>query len=113
MKEYLNPKTIKTIKKKDIRIVLDQLNGLNSYPWNKDTIINSNSLSKLRYSLDILVNGKQLLPARMTECNKLKGLGSSSMNEIIGFTYPNQYPLINKNSNSGLRFFGYQIKAYN
>ena len=56
--------------------------------------------------------GKQLLAARMTECNRIKGLGSSSMNEILGFAYPNKYPLINKNSNSGLRFFGYQIRAY-
>lgn len=112
MREYLNPKTIKTITKKEVRIVLDQLNGLGSYPWNKDTIINSNSLQQLRHALDVLINGKQLLAARMTECNKLKGLGSSSMNEILGFTYPNQYPLINKNSNSGLRFFGYQIKVY-
>lgn len=111
MKEYLNPKAIKSITKKEVRIVLNQLNGLNSYPWNKDTIINSNSLPKLRYALDVLVNGEQLLAARMTECNKIKGLGSSSMNEIIGFTYPNQYPLINKNSNSGLRIFWVSIKG--
>lgn len=113
IKAYLNPKAIKTVKKKEVRIVLDQLNSLGSYPWNKDTIIHSNSLQELRHALDVLINGKELLSARMTECNKLKGLGSSSMNEILGFAYPNEYPLINKNSNSGLRFFGYQIKAYN
>jgi hypothetical protein len=32
MKEYLNSKVIKTITKKEVRIVLDQLNGLGSYP---------------------------------------------------------------------------------
>ncbi|PIV58200.1 MAG: hypothetical protein COS14_10860 [Bacteroidetes bacterium CG02_land_8_20_14_3_00_31_25] len=95
-----------------MRIVLDQLNGLGSYPWNKDKIINNNSLKELRHALNVLVNSKQLLAARMTDCNNLKGLGSSSMNEILGFTYPNEYPLINKNSNSGLRFFGYNISAY-
>ena len=67
----------------------------------------------LRHALDVLVNSKQLLASRMTECNKINGLGSSSMNEILGFTYPDKYPLINKNSNSGLRFFGYHIKVYN
>jgi hypothetical protein len=42
-----------------------------------------------------------------------KNLGTSSINEILGFTNPDKYPLINKNSNCGLRFFGYQVKAYN
>ena len=112
IRRILSPKKIKTITKKEIREVLDQLNGLSSYPWNKDTIIQSNSLRELRNALDVLVNGEQLLAARMTNCNRIKGLGSSSMNEILGFTYPNKYPLINKNSNSGLRFFGYQIRAY-
>jgi len=112
IRELLNPRNIKTITKKHVRIVLDQLNGLGSYPWNKDKIINNNSLKELRHALNVLVNSKQLLAARMTDCNNLKGLGSSSMNEILGFTYPNEYPLINKNSNSGLRFFGYNISAY-
>jgi hypothetical protein len=112
IRQFLKPARINSLTKSNILEVLDQLNGLSSYPWNKNTIMDSNSLPQLRHALDVLVNGKHPLAARMTECNKIRGLGSSSMNEILGFSYPDKYPLINKNSNSGLRFFGYQIKAY-
>lgn len=113
LKRLLAPIKAKTLNKSEIEEVLSSLNSLNSYPINRTKILNNNSLDDIRKALDNLVNGKEELAERMNKSNSIKNLGTSSMNEILGFTNPDKYPLINKNSNSGLRFFGYQIKAYN
>jgi hypothetical protein len=113
LKRLLAPTKAKTLNKSEIEEVLSSLNSLNSYPINRTKILNNNSLGDIRKALDNLVNGKEELAERMNKSNSIKNLGTSSMNEILGFTNPDKYPLINKNSNSGLRFFGYQIKAYN
>lgn len=110
---FLSPSKIATLSRENIEEIFNCLNSLNSYPINKTKILNNNSISDISNALNQLVNGHEQLAARMDFCNKIKSLGPSSMNEIIGFAYPRKYPLINKNSNSGLRFFGYQIKAYN
>jgi hypothetical protein len=113
LKRLLSPEKVKTLKKNEIEEILSSLNSLNSYPINRAKIMSNNTLRNIRRALDNLVNGEEQLAVRMNKCNSIKYLGTSSMNEIIGFTNPNKYPLINRNSNSGLRFFGYQIKAYN
>ncbi len=113
LKRLLAPTKAKALNKSEIEEILSSLNSLNSYPINRTKILNNNSLSDIRKALDNLVNGKEQLAERMNKSNSIKHLGTSSMNEILGFTNPDKYPLINKNSNSGLRFFGYQIKAYN
>lgn len=113
LKKLLDPIKAKTLNKSEIEEILSSLNSLNSYPINRTKILNNNTLSEIRKALDNLVNGSEQLAERMNKSNSIKNLGTSSMNEILGFTNPDKYPLINKNSNSGLRFFGYQIKAYN
>ncbi len=112
LKKQLAPSNINSIKKSDVYEILNRLNCMNAYPFNKTNIVKNNSLSDIKRGINELVNGKEPLAVRMNNCNKIKNLGSSSMNELLGFTYPNKYPLVNKNSNSGLRFFGYQLKAY-
>lgn len=113
LKRLLAPIKAKKLIKSEIEDILSSLNSMNSYPINKTKILNNNNQSDIRKALDNLVNGSDQLAARMYKSNSIKHLGTSSMNEILGFTYPEKYPVINKNSNSGLRFFGYQIKAYN
>lgn len=113
LKDLLAPKKVGSLKKIDLETIFKRLNSLNSYPINRTKILNNNSVIEIRNALNYLVNGNVQLAARMDECNKIKHLGTSSMNEILGFTNPDKYPLINKNSNSGLRFFGYHLKAYN
>jgi len=113
LKRLLSPSKANLLTKDEIKEILNSLNCLTSYPINRTKILNNNSLTDIRKALDNLVNGKEELAERMNKCNSIKNLGTSSMNEILGFTNPDKYPLINKNSNSGLRFFGYQIRAYN
>lgn len=112
LKRLLAPTKAKTLNKSEIEEILSSLNSLNSYPINKTKILNNNGIADIRKALDNLVNGTDQLAERMNTSNSIKHLGTSSMNEILGFTNPEKYPLINKNSNSALRFFGYQIKAY-
>jgi hypothetical protein len=112
VRDLLKPRKVMTLKRSEIREVLNCLNSLNSYPINKTRILNNNKLNDIRAALDQLVNGTTELADRMNFANRIHFLGQSSMNEIIGFAHPNRYPLMNKNSNCGLRLFGYQVKAY-
>jgi len=112
LQRLLSPSKINSLTQNEIKEVLSSLNCLTSYPINRTKILNNNKLDNIKKALDNLVNGKEELAERMNKCNSIKNLGTSSMNEILGFTNPDIYPLINKNSNSGLRFFGYQIRAY-
>ena len=41
--------------------------------------------------------------------DRLNNFGLSSIYELIGWFYPNDYPLMNENSHCGMRFFGYKI----
>jgi len=113
MKRNLSSNKIKVLTKDEIRNVLLKTNAGNSRQGNCNKIVNTNELKDVRIALDTLVNAHHLeLAERFTRCNAINGIGPSIMNELLGFSYPDKYPLINKNSNCGLRFFGYQIKAY-
>ena len=41
--------------------------------------------------------------------DSLRNFGLSSIYELIGWYYPDKYPLMNNNSDCGMRFFGYTI----
>lgn len=108
----LQPNKIIKLIKTDFRKVFNRINGLNSYPINKTKILNNNSLQKLRHNLYNLLYGDENLPARMNKCSEINYMGTSTINEIVGYHNPYDYPIINKNSNSGLRFFGFNIPKY-
>ncbi|MDQ2751626.1 MAG: phospholipase D-like domain-containing protein [Bacteroidota bacterium] len=112
IRSYLSPKKILTLTEQDVETLLLCTNSINADQRNKAKILKENSLIDIRNGLNELANGSKELSERMNFCNQIKGLGPSTMNELIGFSYPKKYPIINKNSSSGLRFFGYQTKAY-
>ena len=50
---------------------------------------------------------------RMELCNnKLRWFGKSSIRELVSWYHPDKYPIMNRNSNCGLKFFGYDIETY-
>lgn len=110
--ETLQEKKIKSLSKKDILNVFNRVNALNSYPINKTRIFNNNSLSKLRDNLFNLLYGDENLPSRMNKCSEIDFMGTSTINEIVGYHNPHKYPIINGNSNSGLRFLGFNVPKY-
>ena len=62
---------------------------------------------------NLLHNNAKGLDERMETCNKnLRFFGKSSIRELIGWFYPEEYPIVNRNSNSDMNFFGYDIKIY-
>jgi len=110
----LSPKSVKSLTKAEILEVLLQTNAGKSRRKNPNLVINTNKISDIRNSLDILVNANNLeLAERFSHCIEINGLGPSMMNELLGFYDPDKYPLINKNSICGLRFFGYPLSFYN
>jgi len=108
----LEQNKIDSLTKKDLLAVFDRINGLNSYPINKTKILNNNTLQKIRNNLFNLLFGDEQLPARMNRCSEINYMGTSTINEIVGYFDPYNYPIMNKNSNSGLRFFGFNIPKY-
>ena len=99
----------------DVENIVRCLNCMNAVPLNKTMFLNprNNNLTSITNAWNILLHGEGPLEVRMSECHRaLKRFGRSSIQELVGFFYPNQYPLRNRNSNAGLRFFGYKIAAY-
>lgn len=103
---------IKNAAKKDFKKIFDRINSLNSYPINKTRIFNNNPLEKIRTNLSNLIHGDDILPARMNKCSEIRFMGTSTINEIIGYYDPKKFPIVNRNSSAGLRFFGFNIPTY-
>ncbi len=115
IKTKLSPVRIEDITKNDVREVVECLNCMGSYALNKTRFLNqaNNNLKSIKKAWKILLHGSGPLEVRMSECHRtLKWFGRSSIQELIGFYYPEQYPLRNCNSNAGLRFLGYNVSAY-
>jgi hypothetical protein len=115
IKKLLNKNNISKINRKDVELVVECLNCMNSLPLNKVRFLNSqnNNLLTIKDSWNYLLHGDGPLQHRMTICkSKLKFFGRSSIHELLGFYKPTEYPLRNTNSNAGLRFFGYDVSVY-
>jgi len=106
---------IMNISRDDVKDVVECLNCMNSNALNKTRFLNpkNNKLELIVKTWNDLLHGGGLLETRMSECHKrLRWFGRSSIQELVGFFYPDQYPLRNSNSNAGLRFFGYDVPVY-
>lgn len=97
----------------DIEKVTDQLNCLNSVRLAKHRFLNpqNNDVRGIRRAWRDLLYGKGSIQARMSSCTRprINYFGKSSVQELLGFFDPDQYPLRNRNSNAGLRFLGYDV----
>jgi hypothetical protein len=70
----------------------------------------NNDIKKIRTAWKVLLHGKDKPEQRMQECNDaLQFFGTSSVQELLGWYYPDTYPIRNSNSDAGLRFFGYRV----
>ena len=112
IQRFLDEKSIDKIGWNEVEKVANCLHSLLSYQINKTKFLNpkNNRLD------DIIDCWKQLLYTGRIDSSKikyvtdrLKNFGLSSIYELIGWRYPNKYPLMNENSHCGMRFFGYTI----
>ncbi|TKJ39746.1 hypothetical protein CEE37_10740 [candidate division LCP-89 bacterium B3_LCP] len=112
IRKILNPKNIKHLTRSSVREVINQLNCMKSFNLNKARFLNprNNDLSNIKAAWEFLLHGNEGLIDRMIECDlSLRYFGTSSIQELIGFYYPEEYPIRNSNSNAGLRFLGCNV----
>lgn len=115
LQKKLDIAKIDEISKEDIIEVVDVLHTMNSHALNRYKFLNpkNNDLKTIKKSFKILLYGNQAIEERMEICNtELKSFGKSSIRELVSWYYPDKYPIMNRNSNSGLKFLGYNIKTY-
>ena len=112
IKKILSPKAIKNLGWKEVEDVASRLHSLSSYPINRTKFLNPQN-NKID---DIRDCWQQLLHTEKIDSSKIKYItdvlnyfGLSSIYELIGWYYPDKYPLMNNNSHCGMRFFGYTI----
>jgi len=108
----LSKPKIKALTYASLRDVADCLNCMNSYAINKARFCNpdNNPMLTIIESLTDLVHGEGDTVDRIrSSVSRLKYFGLSSAQELLGFYYPDVYPLRNGNSNAGLRYFGFNV----
>lgn len=112
----LNEKNIKILDRNKLEKIIPLLHTMKSLPLNKARFLNiqNNNLNTIKSSFNLLLHDTtKSIDDRMELCNNnLKYFGKSSIRELVSWYYPDQYPIINRNTNSGLKFLGYDIKTY-
>lgn len=111
----LSKSSIDDLDTKNLEEVASSLHTMNSHALNKHRFLNpqNNDIDMIIDSFKILIHGEKTIEERMEICNKnLKYFGKSSIRELVSWYYPDKYPIVNRNSNSGLKYFGYEIDVY-
>jgi hypothetical protein len=100
------------------RAEVDQVvSGFNCYQslaLNKARFLNqrNNDLQTIREAWRELLYGEGSMSDRMAGCHRrLRWFGPSSIQELLGYCLPGTYPLRNRETDAGLRFFGYRISV--
>ena len=96
----------------DVQKVIYCLHCLNSYPINRTKFLNpqNNNIDDIKDCWQQLLHTGKIDSGKIKYVtDKLNNFGLSSIYELIGWYYPEEYPLMNGNSDCGMRFFGYKI----
>ncbi len=94
------------------RSVADRLHAMGARQLNKYKFLNpsNNSIDAVRLAWSELLFGRDAEDQRIKSCDaRLRFFGTSSIQELLGCFYPEKYPLRNSNSDSGLKFFGFDV----
>lgn len=106
-KEHLDDLTVQ-----EAKTVVDCLNCMNARQLNKYKFLKTenNTIENIRDAWKHLLHDNGPEQERMRTCNNaLRFFGPSSVQELLGWYYPNKYPIRNNNSDAGLRYFGYNV----
>ena len=94
--------------------LLLQTNSMRSYRVNLAKAVNAqnHTLGDIRQMLQHLVDERLPIQRRMADCSGwITGAGKSAIQELVGFRWPDRYPLRNTTANAGLRFFGFDVRV--
>ena len=106
-KDHIDSLTIEEAKE-----VVDRLNCMNARQLNKYKFLrpHNNDIHTIRNAWRNLLFGTGTLQKRMEMCDaSLRSFGPSSVQELLGWFFPDDYPIRNNNSDAGLRFFGFTV----
>ena len=110
IRELLPFKAGDSPRKEKIEEVLECLHCLHSYPINKTKMLSENNPQSIASSWNRLIESPSINFQLIKEViGEIKYFGMSSACELIAWYYPEEYPMINLNSESGMRFFGFDI----
>lgn len=80
------------------------------YPINRTRIVNNNKINDIKKAWDTLLNTGTINSEKIEDVKKsINFFGDSCAPELIAWYMPDKYPMMNLNSESGMRFFGIQI----
>lgn len=109
--KLLAPGTITTLNKQKVQDVLDCFHCLHSQPINRTKILNNNTVPKIRKEWNALLNSGTITSQDVADCvDQIQFFGNSCASELIAWYKPEEFPIMNLNSKSGMRFFGIDIK---
>lgn len=112
IQKILDSKVISKLGWKEAKDVVLCLHCLSSYPINRTKFLNpqNNSINDIRDCWQQLLHTGKIDSTKIKYItDRLNNFGLSSIYELIGWFYPDKYPLMNNNSHCGMRFFGYPI----
>lgn len=116
IQSLLSASRINSLIENDVAKVISSLHCMNSLKLNQTRFLNpnNNSLSAIISNWEKLLHDQnKTIEERMEESKRnLSFFGKSAIRELIGWYYPNDYPIVNTNSNCGMKFFGYDIETY-
>lgn len=113
VRRLLSPANIENLTQEGILSVVECLNCMNDgRQRNRFLTSPKNSTRVVKAEWKNLLHGTQPLTERMSRCaSNLFSFKRSSVQELLGFYDPDQYPIRNLTVNAGLRFFGFDVSA--
>ena len=110
IQKVLDANHISKLTMTEVKCVLSRLHCLCSYPINRTKIPNNNSISDIRNAWTELLESDDIDGILINKTkDAIKFFGESSICELLAWYYPDKYPMMNLNSESGMRFFGIDI----
>ena len=104
--DILSPQNINSLDWGKAKKVISCLHCLSSYPINRTKFLNP----KNNQFSDIIECWNELLHKGRITTSKIKKVTNTLSNyELIGWYYPDTYPIMNKNSDCGMKFFGFDL----
>lgn len=110
IQEQLDPENIDNLTMKNIKEIFNCFHCLSSYPIIRAKILNNNNLVDIKNAWNLLLNTGDINAVKIEQVKRsIIYFGDSCSSELIAWYMPDKYPMMNLNSESGMRFFGIQV----
>lgn len=114
VRRLLNKNVRSGISRQEFGELLLQTNSMHFYRFNLAKAVSptNHTIGEIRHMLRHLMDQQFPIQRRMADCSgQIIGVGKSAIQEIVGFCWPEKYPLRNTTANAGLRFLGFDVRV--